>query len=470
MDLMPPRTGRITISDAAGEDTRKWIDSLPMTGHAGLRRVRDHYEGGPASISDDYFRMPDGMERRDWRRAKQLLTHVNLVRPSVRCWTSAIYSGDVSRVITANPHRDAVDTWVHSYQYEQAVEAWCENAVAYGTAVAMPAIGLDGLLTTWLPDPLYTWIMTDPGDLRRVTAIAEVRKERIVYATLAGQGWATADRQMHTPWNPAWLPVAMAYGQDRRHCGEVYGLPLVGDAVEWSIRATDLMFNITLLQKLQTRAVLVMIGEVEESDRTDGWGGSKVMKLSRDSDAKFISPDPKIRETIDILKEVIGILATATSIPQDVLDATLTQSVSSAEAARIRAIPLVQRARQLVPAWRAYEQDLILAATGVLEYRASLNPINLSDLRARTTTDVQITPNIIPMSPNELTQDLIARVAAGLISPEDALRRLYPTKTPEEIASMAERVRELQDRAGGPQAMAQNAVKVAAGAGSDAPA
>ena len=178
-----------------------------------------------------------------------------------------------------------------------------------------------------------------------------------------------------------------------------------------------------------------------------------------------MTPNAKIEESLKILKEYIGLLATATSIPQDVLDATLTQSVSSAEAARIRAIPLVQRAKQLVPTWRANEQRLILAATALIEYhQTGGRPIDMRDIASRTESDIQISPQILPTSPNELTQDIIARISFGLMTPEDGVRMCSPSKSDDEVKAMADEIRSRANAAGKGQEHAQRVLQETASA------
>lgn len=460
------------IPENAPPATKEWLRKLskingPRDGS--LVRIRDHFEGGDRAISETYFPRPEGVHTTDWRQLRRLYAHVNLVRPSARCWSAAVYSGDVQRDVTEAPHKPVIKEFIKSPEYTQAIEAWNENAIVYGTAVAVPCYDYDeesktGELSIWLPDPLYTWIETDPVNVRKITAVIEINPkcQRVMYIRTDGMGWMTKDNSEHQEMDFGWLPVAVAYGQSCLHRGEKYGISLVRDAVDWSIRCTDVAFNISILQKLQTRATLVIIGQEDMADdENSGHGPNKELKLRPESDAKYISPDAKIKETIEILKQMIGLLATSTSIPQDVLDATLTQQVSSAEAARIRAIPLVQRARQLVPIWRANEHNLIMAIEGLLEYNESKNPVKYADLKNRVKTDIQITPNIIPMSRNEEVQNVIALLQSYLITAEDAVRTFNQSKTEDDIKAMADKVREVQEKESA-QAMAQQALKQSA--------
>ena len=464
-------TGRgLKVPDGLPENITALIKEglkLPEGGNPELLRIREQYEGGQTALAGKYFPCPEGVKRGEWQKLRRLLCGVNLTRPSVRCWTSAVYGGEVNRDIEEGSiYYDDLDEWIHSVDYLQTIQAWCENAVLFGTSAAVPTVADDGEMGCWLPDPVFTKIYADPMDCRKVISIVERRKNRLIYVTRNGGGFILADGSSRfMPTNVGdWLPVAIAYGEDRTHRGEVEGLSLVGDAVDWGLRVTDIGFNVSILQKLQTRSLLVIIGELEKTDdETDGFGPSKALKLRADvsgSDAKFITPEGRIKETIDIMKQFIGLLATATSIPQDVLDATLTQSVASAEAARIRAIPLVQRAKQLIPIWRANEVRLIQAMAGMLEYKQTNNPLKRTDIAKRVRVDIQMRPDILPQSQNEQMSNLIAGVGAHLFDPEDAIRILNPMMPADKVSAMAAELRgKWAAEKGGAAAVADAAVK-----------
>ncbi len=85
----------------------------------------------------------------------------------------------------------------------------------------------------------------------------------------------------------------------------------------------------------------------------------------------------------------------------------------------------------------------------------------LQQLAESVSTEIRNNPRVIPESRNEVTQDVIARVAAGLITPEDAIRELNPGKTPAEIAAMAAEYRDTVTRHAA-QKSAQQAIQGAA--------
>ncbi len=449
------KTGKFRISSGVPEELRLLLtESVDWAGvpvDPELLRIRDAFEGGPAAISEKYHSRPNSCDPDIWEEHKPLLTFVNVTRPAARCWVAAVYAGDIVRNVEGTLHGNIIERWVNSVEYQQACIDWCENAIVYGTAVAAPifepgeAEGDEGEIWTWLPDPVYTRIIVADDDPRRVVAVIECLADRIQFYTLWGEGWMNVDgRNAFVARNLSWLPVEIAYGIDRRHRGQIMGLSLVSDSVNWSHRLTSVAFNVGLLQKQQTASIFVIIGELA---KLKGWReglpdnesrAGAHLELPEGFDAKFLTPDAKIAESIAVMKVFIGLQATSESIPQDVVDATLTQSVGSAEAARIRAIPLVQRTRLLVPVWIAREKNLILCGTAVVDYFLSRGQQSRKRQLAKSVkAEIRNTPQVIPESRNEITQDVIARVAAGLITPEDAIRELNRGKTPDEIAAIA---------------------------------
>ena len=258
---------KLRLPSNVDSEQRKFLEDLakrPPVRDRELLTIRDHFEGGPPAIGGKYFAKPPRMSQELWDQNRQLLTHVNLVRPSVRCWCSAVYSGEIVRRVANNPYQPVIEPWVASVDYAQAVYDWNENATVYGTSVAVPVFDQDtGEMSVWLPDPVYTHIVTDPRDVRRIAAVAEIMPQRIQFVTTWGEGVMARDYADFVPRDFGVLPVVVAYGIDRRHRGEVYGLSLVRDAVTWSIRATSVAYNVSLLQKQQTRSILLRIGDLE---------------------------------------------------------------------------------------------------------------------------------------------------------------------------------------------------------------
>lgn len=468
----PPAPDIDYVGTGVPAERREFIDQLKglsSVRDVELRRIRDQLEGGTRAKSETYFPKPAASMSDDlWEKHRALITHVNLARPALRCWSSAICGGDIVRRVVRCPEKDRIEAWVKSEDYTETISEWVDLANAYGTCVAVPRYDEETEeLWTWLPDPLSTHIFTDTRDIRKVLAVAEVRENLTQFVSIWGEG-VIIDGDLE--WIPRnfgdWLPVEIGYGIDRRRRGEIYGLSLIRDAVEWSIRCTAVAYNIALMQRQQTRSLLVTIGDLEELQTTreniPGAGAidGATYALPAGFQVDWKTPDPKLQESIEVLKTFVGLQATSESIPQDVVDASLTEKSGSAEAARIRALPLLQRTRQLVPVWVSREIRFIKSHAAVLEYfRGEQTPIKKKDFDSRCEIVITNRPNVLPTSPNEVTQDVIAKMAAHLITHEDGIRTVNQYATDEDIKKLTEAA--VNENL---KAMEQEALKAAASA------
>lgn len=467
------------------QDTLTWLEGLASSAEKAkstdahrkeLKHLRWWYESSPETTTEEFYPRLDGVLPPVWRRMRRLIPRVNVLRPCVSTLVSAVYSGDVVRTLHKSPVPD-LQKYVNSPAYNGAVIKWCTNALLFGTALAVPQVSKDGKISIYLPDPVVTWIETDPLDIYKITKIAEVTDQCIRYTTLTGYGIAFRTGKLgtsvHVPCNygTEYLPVAYAAGEDCRCSGRILGVSAVRDALYWAQAIGDCIFKIRILQAKETTNLLVVIGDEEtplgnnpeigqQGESTEGTGQPDKVKVSMGGDVKFIAPDPKITQSVEIVRVLIGQLATALGIPADALDANYSLASASAEAARIRAIPLLNRSKLLCQQWADYETDLIRAITAAFEYSKTLGAIKLADLEEpRVVTEIQYNPYVLPQSPMEVTTNLIARLGAGLVSPEEALREDRPNRAPELVKSMADDMRAQHSAAGGPAASVDTVFK-----------
>lgn len=433
----------------------KWVMKHPGKANQGeLREIRDHWEGGKKALSKKYFPMPTGADPVLWDQNKKMLTHVNMVGTAIRTWVNAVYSDEAYRSVTGGEDAAALNDWVKSDEFAASMYAWAENKTAFGEAAAVPRWDDDlEELYMWLPDPVYTIIKYDPLDRRKVLGVAEVTNDRLEFVSVWGEGVLSKDTYDIDEYERLdWLPV-MVGGRDT--------LPKVRDALNATYATCAVMYNIRTLQKQQTKSTLVRKDDLEKLKSV---GGGKIKKgndgnsidLSIDGDAKYISPDPKIKESIEVLRQQIIILATASGIPADVLDPTLTESASSAEGSRIRAIPFIQNSKPLMRSWRADERGVVHCGQYVLAMVKN-RPMKYKDIRKTVVADIGLQTAVIPQSANEETQDIIAKVSFGLMTPEDAVRKLNYTKSEVQVLEMAEEIKRRMAESSA-QALAQKAI------------
>lgn len=428
-----------------------WALNHPGKSNQGeLRAIRDQWDGGKAALSAKYFPKPKGADPELWAQNKKLMTHVNLVGTAIRTWVNAVYSEEAYR--KASNCDKAVTGWIESDEYASSMYAWAENKTAFGESVAVPRWDEDlEELYTWLPDPVHTIIKRDPNNRRRIIGVAEVTSDRLEFVSIYGEGYLSADGFAIEVEELDWLPAVI--GGDGR-------LPMVRDSVSATYAACVVLYNTRVLQKQQTRSLLVRKDDLSQLKAV---GGGRVQKgtdsgsidLSDKGDAKYISPDPKIKESIEVLRQIIIVLATASGIPADVLDPTLTESASSAEGSRIRAIPFIQNSKPLMRAWRSDERSLAIAGEYLMT-RVRNNPRKYKEVREAVIVDIGLSTASIPMSANEETQNIIAKVSFGLMTPEDAVRQLNGTKTEAQVEEMAEEMKRRMEASA--QALAQKAL------------
>lgn len=446
-------TRKLAVPASINEKLRSFLcavmNSAPSNQRE-LQEIKDQWEGGEAALSAKYFPMPNGADPNLWKLNKKLLTHVNLVGTVVRTWVNAVYADDGYR--SAKGCDEAVSRWIESDEFAASMYRWAGYKVAFGNAVAVPR--WDDVLEeiyTWLPDPVNTVVMVDKKDRRKIIGVAEVTNTRLDFISLWGEGTLYADDYDVEEWDELdWLP-AIVSGP---------GAPMVRDAITATYSACTVLYNTRTMQKQQTTSILVRRDNLEKlaavgAGRIRKGPDSGSIDLSPDGDAKFITPDPKIKESLEILRQIIIVLATASGIPADVLDPTLTESSSSAEGSRIRAIPFIQNSKPLLRAWRSDERNVVYAGEYLMRMVRGKTP-EFKELRRSVVVDIGLSMAAIPQSPNEETQDLIAKVSFGLMTPEDAVRKLNYTKSKEQIIEMATALKDRLEQ--GAQELAQKAL------------
>lgn len=412
---------------------------------AELTTVKDQYEGGKAALSSKYFPAPSREVETLFDNNRKALTHVNYVKIAIRTWLSVICGGDIQRQIKC-PNQAIIDAAVKDYGYTDAVQTFVTNGLLYGTSVAYPLYNPETEEFQFvLFDPLKTIIITNPVDVSDVLLVAEINSDFTQFVSKWGEGIIYKNGQAAIqPRNYSYCPVSIGYGIDRRHNREVYGLPFVQDAVDYSLKQTGVAFNISLLQTNQTRDILKIMGDLTKIDHYSGSDGVKPgfdndgkLFLPEGYEAEFMGPKPMIEQSIAVQKMFSSLYASVSGIPQDIIDPSLTIASGSAEAARIRALPLVHQAKTIVPKWISYETRLLLSMIYLVDYhKADESFITLKDIKARSNIEIRNNYRILPVSPNELTQDVIAKVAAGLMSFEKAVRELDGHITPEELKQL----------------------------------
>lgn len=387
-----------------------------------------------------FFPKPEGYSVSEWNDLKKrLLIIVNLLKASVRKVRSRVYGGNQSRVVVANPYEDEIKRFLGG-RYALDMRDWFTNRVTYSNAACIVAgrrmkngrFKLD----RWLPDPMYTYLAADETNTQDYLALAEVSPcgKHVQFVTRHAEGMIFAGvppvvlgagdvpepgKSFVKITNRGFFPGVVAHGETRgRRCA--YSEPPFKDAVKFTVAASDIMFNGRLLQKMQTKGLLWIAGQLELNASMDPAEMMKQGFVFTDSDGKvqFLSPESNISGTLEILAELIEIYSVTHAIPVDDLNPTSSKGTSAEEAQR-RAEPHLSLTREFAEMAIADEQELVVRATAELEWIGSRGPVDLDDVRDVVETEIALVPPMRPLQSLEDANVSLAGFDRGIFLPED---------------------------------------------------
>jgi len=450
------------VQDASVDKKRK----------AEMEKQRDHYECTDKCLSTKYFQAPTSDTKDQWIENKKSLIPVNYTEVVVRTWL-AILSSEITRNVEFSNDKDIeklVRDCVAEYLFNDITSQWKENALVYGTAVNVPMLDpVTEEFTFWLPFPINTEIIKNPVNVYDTLVVVEINDGFRQFISKWGSGIIYEDGSASIVEHQYdKLPVAIGYGKSKLHQRNPYGDPVQKEAADFGIQQAKNQYNVSLLSTQQTRDILHIGGPLDKiSHYADdpnvevGLSEDGVLALPDGFTAQFLKPNPKINESIEVQKMYAATFSSISGIPIDILCPDSVTS-PSAEAARIRSLPLMHKAKQLVPRWLEAEKELIqcmlyVAEAAKAEEAASL--VTWKDVKSRSTITVQNHFNVLPSSPNEIMQNTIAGVAAGIIRHEDAIRTIPNNDhlTEEDIKQMVEEYK--SKASANAHAIEQNALK-----------
>jgi hypothetical protein len=420
----------------------KQIVKLPPCRSWELKRLQRLHDGDPGIIHDtSMFPMPDAMTPGEWEACKRSAVYVNLVKPAVRRLTSGTYSKVTRTVEDRSPYKDELDELMGpGNSYSQDSRCWFENAALLDTAPRVWTFDSNNELESWLPNPIYSRITANPRNLKEKTGVFEFNPEGKELRFCTAEGWGILygkGKVEFTGANLGFLPATIGYGHERTHRGELYGLSLVREAPDYSIRVTQVMLYLAILQKIYSRAQAVMKGQSTMEKPEEAFALHGVLEMPSDGDFFYRSPDAKFKETLDVVRQYIAILAIILSIPQDAFDASAIEPNQSAESAKMRNIPLSSLTAFLIEEWRRNEIDFARRAAALMQYRDTKKRVTMADIRKNVKLNIQMEPASIPESKTEEVASWIQLLQAGGKTPEDFARHFNTTKSEAEIIQMS---------------------------------
>lgn len=439
-----------SVSDALPDDVRRALSpifseynnrtSTYRTNE--LREISIFMDGDADAFSDEFFPQPDGYDLSTWLELKsRLMVLVNLLQASVRKVRHRVYGGYQRRVVVKNPYKDDIERLL-SGDYSLRMRDWFTNRAAFSNAACVVSgVVKNGKprLRLWTPDPCFTYLASDPHDDRYI-AIAEFSPDgnRMQFVTENAEGVIYRDQDVVTigagddapagsyvrTTNMGFLPAVIAHGESRRNKRSPYSNPPFRGAIKFTVRATDTLFNGSLLQKLQTKGILVVNGVMEDQTMDlPEMMRQGLIYIDKDGGAQFLIPQSNIGDTLSLLDRMIEVYSVVHAIPVDDLNPTSGKGTSAEEATR-RAEPYLSLTREFTETATLDEQELVVRATGVLRWMdtAQPGPVDIDDLRDEVETDISLQPPLKPLTSQSDAH--IAEVGArlGTILPEDQAR------------------------------------------------
>lgn len=460
MSMLPKNINPITMTQPAEvptslprglRDFLNKVRNLPTIRDTNLSTLEIEYFGEEPTIIERY--RPDNIDDSFWNITKSLMLHMNTTRIAIRSLEGVYSGGQTRRVEGTGDYVEALNAYANSSIYREAVPIHFTNAVLFGTSAATPTWDDEtDQMETVLHDPVRTRLYARPSSVKSLLALVEHdRHGRFVrFVTREGSGEIYAPDLGEEPrvalYNPGlpYLLSSVAYGEDRRAYGNVYGASLVRQTVGYNRILTNCYYFLGLLIKWQAKAMLViMAGEKGGADampkKIATVAGSPTMLLDKDSVAKFLSPDAKFHEVLEVIDSYLQFLAVSLGIPKTVFQP---QDNMSAESAKLEGAPLVAQMRKLANQFEEYEKDLLLRHAAFLHVRAG-EMKTIAELRREYDFVVRLKPWNYSDDIYRNSAAMIALVNAGIMRLRDAIKEANPEIPDEEVEQL---IAEQQER------------------------
>lgn len=455
---MANKKSKLTIPNG-GSDIDKLVEDFVRSDKrdaeriAELERIRKLYAGGRKCC--DVIEKPAELDESVWSEQKKLIMYINLVKPAVHVFVSGVYGGSVIRTIKAAPHIDDLKRIVMDKRntYAQNRRMMMQNAVLFGQDIIVPVPSAkdtkdgDSVQTVrlWHPQPMYTWLIGDAEEMNEPCAVVEwLPNGNINWVSRYGLGSyndETEETQLQ-PYDFGFFPASVCYGEDMRFNGNVNGFPLVLDAADFSVGATRKAWWGSVLGATQAKAILIQVGEEVDGEGFDQNGHpASAVRLEQGADAKFIQPHANFDALISLQENDREILAGILSLPVEALDPSKSPANSSAESARVRSTPLVQRIHEMAAVWQGYEIDAISKINAMIEFVYSgYKSQSLDDTEEALDYEIRISPFVVPESTAETVNTDIILLQNRIATPFDIAQKYNPQKSFEEVSVIADMI------------------------------
>ena len=440
--------------DVTAEMVREVRDQLKRQADA-LRReeyrtLLDFYEGGKAPLSDEYIRRHYREEDDAWLARRQTLRGLNITRAIPDRVRDALYGREVQRTC-ADPALDARLKEIYSANhFESIANQVALEASILGSHLVGPyfdeRLGRVAFRTRYLGD-VYPWVSEQNADLLEALLVEVVVEDLFT-------GESTLRAEIYTPGETAvftaadsraryWeldrtvhpdgdvtnpygvIPWVHFRGRTPAQSGDWFGLSDIRDVVEVNKFVNELLSIADKNAHDQGWSQLVLINFPDDVERVSV-GTAKAIRTGEGGDAKYIVPDLKIKDFLELIDRLYTWACEGAMMPLAAIRPSST--AKSGLALELELKPMLDLVAEREKRYRAGEIELMKMTAlvdAVHREGRTFTPASARDFLAGVVCDVQFKGGLIPEDPAATLDRDLRLLAAGLADPVDPVARYH---------------------------------------------
>ena len=410
----------------------------------------DFYEGGSSPLSESYLKRHYREEEDAWLARRMALRGLNITRAVPERIRDALYGREVVRTC-ADAERNARLREIYDVNhFDTVVNQVALEASILGSHLVGPyfdeRLGRVAFRTRYLGD-VYPWVSEQNAD-----ALEALLVEVVIDDLFSGEAFLRAE--IYTPWETGiftaadsrasyWeldrsfhadgeltnpygvIPWVHFRGRTPAQSGDWFGLSDIRDVVEVNKFINELLSIADKNAHDQGWSQLVLINFPDDVEKVSV-GTSKAIRTGEGGDAKYIVPDLKIRDFLDLIDRLYAWAYESAMVP---LAAIRTSAeAKSGIALEIELKPLLDLVREREKRYRRGEIELakltLLVDAAHREGR-TFTPEAAREFMSGIDCDVQFRGGFLPADPDDELERDLKLLAAGLADPVDLVARYH---------------------------------------------
>ena len=414
------------------------------------RTLLDFYEGGAAPLSDEYVRRHYREEEDAWLARRLNLRGLNITRAIPERIRDALYGRKVERTCEDAEEDARLKTIYEENQFDNVANQIALEASILGSHVVGPyfdeRLGRVAFRTRYLGD-VYPWVSEQNADVLEALLVEVVIDDLftgesflrgeiytpwetgIFVAADSRTGYWELDRSFHPDGdltNPyGVIPWVHFRGRCPAQSGDWFGLSDIRDVVEVNKFVNELLSIADKNAHDQGWSQLVLINFPDDVEKVSV-GTSKAIRTGEGGDAKYIVPDLKIADFLELIDRLYRWAYESAMVPMAAIRTS--EQAKSGIALEIELKPLLDLVAEREKRYRRGEIELMkltLLVDTVHREGRSFTPEEAREFMNGIACDVQFRGGFLPEDPSaELERDL-KMLAAGLADPIDLVARYH---------------------------------------------